>query len=46
MKKSREKNRQRAKGKKHRKKSVYTDEKHIYLVSDTAADICIEFQEF
>lgn len=37
---------QRAKEKKNRKKSIYTNEKHIYLGSDTAADIFIESQEF
>lgn len=40
------KKKQRAKEKKNRKKSIYTNEKHIYLVSDTAAAIFIEFQEF
>lgn len=45
MKGSRKK-KQRAKEKKNRKKSIYTNEKHIYLVADAATDICVEFQEF
>lgn len=46
MKRSGKKSKQRTQEKKNRKKSTETNQKHIYLVSDTANDLFMEFQEF